>query len=68
MAFFNVLFTFEADRAVFNDNFFPAFCNPPEDNICMKKLKTRGLTGPNHILIYKLELAHQNRKTARCNI
>ena len=33
MAFFNAFFTFGADRAVFNDNFFPAFCHLPENKI-----------------------------------
>ena len=49
MAFFNPFFTFGADRAVFNDNFFPAFCHVPENKIwqmiSVKKLKTRGLSG-----------------------
>ena len=50
MAFLNAFFTYEADRAVFNEIFFPAFCHLPKNKIWqminVKKLKTRGLTAP----------------------
>ena len=53
MAFFNVVFIFEADRAEFNHIFLPAFCQAPQNffsNDRCEKIKNKRNNRPKPAL------------------